>query len=205
MKSKLFVGAVVSGLALFLCAETAHAQWRGGRMGGYNNGGYGRAYNYGYSPFNYNYGYTTPYNNNSYYNSPYNNSNGYYGYRQYGNNYPGTAYYSNIPDNSYVPSTTQGNYQSFYSGAASNDRVRLHVVMPSPDARLWVENTATQGSGWERNFDSPPLTAGQVYTYTLRASWFANGRDVTQEKQVDVRPGEAVTVRFDTAPASATP
>jgi hypothetical protein len=50
--------------------------------------------------------------------------------------------------------------------------------------------------GFERDFISPPLERGQEYTYTLRASWMENGKEVTREKSVPVRAGQEAMADF---------
>jgi uncharacterized protein (TIGR03000 family) len=72
------------------------------------------------------------------------------------------------------------------------------VLLPAPDASLWIENVRTCQTGTSRVFISPPLGPGN-YTYTVRAAWTEEGRQVTREKTVKVRPGQEVVVDF-TAP-----
>ena len=69
-------------------------------------------------------------------------------------------------------------------------------------ARLWFEDTQTTTTGAVREFASPPLTPGTQYTYTVRATWTENGRDVTQTQQVGVTAGARVAVDFPVKPES---
>ena len=47
-----------------------------------------------------------------------------------------------------------------------------------------------------RSFQSPPLTPGRRYAYEVRARWQANGRPVTQSREVRVTAGSNVEVDF---------
>src|SRR5262249_19013297 len=91
----------------------------------------------------------------------------------------------------------QTSYQSsYYTSNAGNNQVLLHVTVPRPDDRVWVEDQLTQSSGNERMFISPPLEPGSSYTYTVRATWMENGREVSQERKIPVTPGREVTLDF---------
>jgi len=230
-----FLGIALSTLTLLLVAESAHAQFgfgRGGRgWGGYGGNGYGNNwsgnnwYGSGYSSsgwgspyYNSGAGYNNYYGNGGYH-SPYNygwNSN-YYSYPStysWGNSaapvYSGTPYASPLVSgnySSYDGSQASGGYQSFYSGpSVSANQVLIRIVVPAPDARVWIEGQPTQQSGLERFFLSPTLEPGN-YTYTIRSTWMENGREVNRQKQVSVRPGQEFVVRFnegDNTPATTT-
>jgi uncharacterized protein (TIGR03000 family) len=144
--------------------------------------GYGRGYylysGYGYSPWWYGSGYSYP----SY---------------DYGYNYaPG---YTTYEDPSY-------SYESAYPADASSGmmpdagtRVMARVRVPTADAHLWIEGKEMNTDGLARRFVSPPLDAGQRYTYTFRAQWNENGKKMDQTREVRVHPGDRITVDF-TAP-----
>jgi uncharacterized protein (TIGR03000 family) len=155
---------------------------------------YGRWYGY-YPSAGYPGGYYALYPG-GYYGSYWTNP-GYQGYEnQYGttgSQYGSTGFYSGA-----YPS----GYQSFYSSTGTNNQMRLnnevllHVSVPRSDARVWVENQATQQMGTNRMFVSPPLEKRQRYHYTIRATWMENGKEVSREKKVDVEPGREFTVNF---------
>jgi len=44
-------------------------------------------------------------------------------------------------------------------------------------------------------FTTPPLDSGN-YSYRISAAWDQNGRQVTQERTVNVRAGQTATVDF---------
>jgi len=168
---------------------------------GYGNGGwgYGSPYysSYGYSYPSYagsSYGYSSPYSGSSYgYSSPY------YSGSAYG--YPGTVYsgdYAPVVGATYPDvTTTRSAYYAPGTTTAplAENRARIHVRLPA-DAQLWVDEDATQQTGAERDFVTPPLTTGTTGTYTLKARWMQGNDPVERTMKVDVRPGETSQVDF---------
>jgi uncharacterized protein (TIGR03000 family) len=53
-------------------------------------------------------------------------------------------------------------------------------------------------TGPVRVMDTPPLAAGQRYTYTVRARWTEGGRPVDQTQTVGFAPGDRIDVTFPT-------
>ncbi len=80
----------------------------------------------------------------------------------------------------------------------------IRVVLPSPDANVWFDHAPTRQKGTDRLFVSPLLHEGKTYTYTIKASWVENGREVTDERQVRVRPGRETVVNFRERPHQGT-
>jgi len=142
----------------------------GGRRGGVSVN-VGRGYYGGYYDNRY-YG--------GYYRTPY-----YYGNRYYYTN-PG-YYYSDFAVQ--LPPTEIR--QSFYSDP---NVATITVIVPNPDAQVWFDDAATSQRGMERLFHTPALQ--QTGTYSIKARWTENGRTVYQERQVQVQPGQSVTVNF---------
>jgi len=202
-KSLLILGLVAITLAT--SANDAFAQRRGG--GGVNVGrngiSWGNGYRNGY--------YGSPYYGGGYYNSGYRGYNGYYGGGYYGaGNYGGLGYYGNrgyYSSPSYYYGATPNYYysdtvtvpppeyrQAFYSDPNS---AAITVVVPTPDAQVWFDDSATAQRGMERTFHTPSLQ--QAGTYTIRAVWTENGRTVDRQRQIRVQPGQSVTVDFRAA------
>jgi uncharacterized protein (TIGR03000 family) len=48
-----------------------------------------------------------------------------------------------------------------------------------------------------RVFQTPELTPGSVYFYDLKVEMVQNGKTVTEEKRIYVRPGVEATVAFN--------
>ncbi|MFZ1006940.1 MAG: TIGR03000 domain-containing protein [Candidatus Sulfotelmatobacter sp.] len=129
---------------------------------------------------------------------------GYYGgpgpyYRGYGYGYAPSYYdgmpaYSNDPQPAPLVPRTQIR-QSYYP-AAVQDFVNVTVLLPAADAQVWFENKLTTQRGMERLYESPPLAPNHSHTYTIKARWMENGKAVDQERQVNVRAGQNITVNF---------
>ncbi len=158
----------------------------GGRGGGWN----GR--NYGWGGRNYGWG-NGYYGGRSYYGSYYP--------RYYGNAYSPSYYYStpyySTPTYYYsdpvvqVPTTEYR--QSFYSDPNSST---ITVLLPNADAQVWFDDSPTTQRGMERIFNTPSLQ--QAGTYSIKARWTEGGRTVDRQRDVQVQPGQPVTVNFRT-------
>lgn len=205
MRRTFVLSIALSAAALLVTADTAQAQrWgvgigRGGIGFGYGYGNYG--YPGGYWGNHYGYGYP------GYWGGNYNYGRG-YGWRGYSNfgyvpnyvySYPSYRYgYSGYAIPAYSSSAYRSDmqgYQSMY-GAESTDTVRLRILVPEPDTRVWIDNNQTQQQGYDRIFESPHLAPGHQYKYHVKATWMENGKEVTKVKDVDVTAGQMTTVRF---------
>ena len=51
-------------------------------------------------------------------------------------------------------------------------------------------------TGTDRVYQTPPLPAGKMQIYTVRAKWNQDGRDVEQFRVVGVRAGETSKLNF---------
>jgi len=71
----------------------------------------------------------------------------------------------------------------------------IRVVVPY-NAEVWLEKQKTTQTGMERAFVLPPLSAGQLHVYSVRASWVENGRAVEQVRVVGIKAGETAKVNF---------
>jgi uncharacterized protein (TIGR03000 family) len=71
----------------------------------------------------------------------------------------------------------------------------ISAVVPA-NAELWFEGMQVPGSGNLRKFTSPELDPLKSYTYDVRASWYENGRVITQAQRLLVRSGDRLTVTF---------
>ena len=183
--------------------------WYGGGWGSpfvgnnlwYNSGWYGRS-NYGgwYNSYPSSY-YSTPliYSTPTYSSTgSYSTSSPYYWDYGAGSNYTSSTPSSGIyrTDSSFAAGMPQDDYRSYYAGPGGrNDQVLLQTILPDPQARVWIQDQLMQQMGTERRYVSPPLEEG-TYTYTVRASWMENGREVSRERKVRVEPGQQYTVNF---------
>lgn len=157
--------------------------YRGYGYGGYGYGGYypfyGLGWGWGYPYYGYGYGsgygyYPNYYSNYNYYTYPYNPY--YYGYT-----------------NAYTAAPAQ-NYQSYYYAPQAANTVRVNVSVPMANAKVWIDGYATKETGTRRVFESPALTPGSQYSYTIRAQWTQDGQPVERSQTVHFRAGEQVNV-----------
>jgi uncharacterized protein (TIGR03000 family) len=170
----------------------------GGYRGGFYHGGahYG-GYHYGYHPYYGSYGYYSPYYYGAY---PYVWSSPTYdaGYSSY---YGNVAPYSADGVTSLAQSVS--NYQAFYPPVTITTQpdasAEVTVKVPA-DARVWIDGTRTTSTGTVRQFESPPLTSGNRYSYEIQARWKENGQEVTQTQDVAIAAGAHVEVDFPKAP-----
>ncbi len=58
------------------------------------------------------------------------------------------------------------------------------------DAAIWFNGSPTQSKGMVRYFESPALTPGKRYVYTVRIVWHEKGKWVHKVEKVPVRAGE---------------
>jgi len=110
----------------------------------------------------------------------------------------GAAYASGTSGSSAIAPTA-------YSEAPANGAALLDVKVPFADAEVWVEGVLMNRLGKTRQYQSPPLKAGDRYAYTIRARWKdEDSRVVDQTRTIAIRAGERVKVDFTQA-QSATP
>lgn len=214
----LFSTALLAGTALEASAQRGGrggyyggGRGYGGYNGGYYHGGYGGNY-YGsgwgvtISPGGVGVGY----------------NNGYYGNRYYGNGFYNNSYYTNggyYTNGYYTPSyssTPTYTYSAPVSGvvttsaytpapALSPSRAYLSIQVPDDDAQVWINGVATTRMGLERTFESPDLEQGPLYSYTVRAKWTVNGKNMDETRKVSVQPGRQSSVDFRTSASDTIP
>jgi len=78
-----------------------------------------------------------------------------------------------------------------------------HVTIKAPtDAQIWFDGAPTNSTGAVREFETPPLTPGEQYSYDVRARWHENGHEVAQVRHVQFAAGQHVHVEFQVAPTT---
>lgn len=70
----------------------------------------------------------------------------------------------------------------------------LEVIVPNPQAQLWVGDTQTTTTGTDRVFQTPPLALGSTYAYHLRAVWMDGLMPTIVDRQVQVTPGSRTVI-----------
>jgi uncharacterized protein (TIGR03000 family) len=140
----------------------------------------------------------------------YNNGNyptgSFYGYTgSYSDSYPGDAY-SEVPlensSNGYVPS---GGLPLQYpppsdsepNPAAAPTATPADVTVNVPaSAEVWFDGRKMTSTGSVRNYQTPPLSPNQRYSYNVKARWEENGREVVQNQVISFAPGNHTAVTF---------
>jgi uncharacterized protein (TIGR03000 family) len=99
---------------------------------------------------------------------------------------PGTRALSTIP----------GQVPAAPAETSAGENVARVVVRVPENAQLEFGGVAVGQTGRVRKFTSPPLTPGQKYRYSIRATWTESGRTVTKDRQIFVYAGEKADVDF---------
>lgn len=80
---------------------------------------------------------------------------------------------------------------------ANAPATRVTIHLPT-DAKLYLSDRESRQSGETRTFTTTALAKGDVWeNYTVRAVAVRNGRTVSQERTITLRPGDDQDVRFD--------
>lgn len=176
---------------------------RGFGYGGYGYGGFGYGLGLGYGLGYYGLGY------GGFYGAPYYGGYG-YGYPSYYSPYLYPTYgyggivsngapsgSQSVASNSYYYPQSSNSY--YYPPIAANSPTpaTLRVTLPDPQATVIFDGYKTTSTGSERYFHTPDLTPGGTYQYHLQVSWMQDGQKMTQEKTVQVTPGQTTDVVFD--------
>jgi uncharacterized protein (TIGR03000 family) len=134
-------------------------------------------------------------------------------------NYPGLygSYFMGVPALTYNTRPSAGNFYTPDAGTVLAPHVvtlhentppapppaaepaHVNILVPS-EAAVSIQGVRMSQPGSFREFVSPPLLFDQDYTYTIRAAWPVNGREVAQERLIHVRAGQRVDVDLMTAP-----
>ncbi len=72
---------------------------------------------------------------------------------------------------------------------------RIEVLLPAPDAQVWLDGNKTSSVGAQRVFASPVLAPGN-YAYEVTAVWKQDGQDVRVVRTIQVAPGRTSVVDF---------
>jgi uncharacterized protein (TIGR03000 family) len=153
----------------------------GGHSGGHSSAGHGGFYGGGSHGGYYHHG--------GYYPGIYLGLGGYgYGY--------GPSYY---PDYSYgEPGSSYYYAPSVLPPAPTQDTTRALIEVRVPaEAEIWFEGDKTSQTGSVRQFVTPPVTPGKMFTYDIRARWTgADGKPVDLQRSVQFQAGQRLTVDF---------
>ncbi len=81
-----------------------------------------------------------------------------------------------------------------------NNQAVVCVVLPTTAANVWFDGhkTSTELSA-TRVFNTPELTPGKSYYYSVKAEWVQRGRNVSEERSVSVTANQTTVVDFTKA------
>jgi uncharacterized protein (TIGR03000 family) len=83
--------------------------------------------------------------------------------------------------------------------ASLDNKVRSRVIIDTPEnAKLYVDGQLMQTASTHRVFQTPELTPGSTYFYDLKIEVVREGKTLTEEKRIFVRPGIEQSVAFST-------
>jgi uncharacterized protein (TIGR03000 family) len=77
-----------------------------------------------------------------------------------------------------------------YKHTADDPNIAVVVAHVPEDADIWFEDAPTKQRGTLRYFESPPLTPGKNYTYTVRVRWYEDGQWVSQMHSFPAHAGD---------------
>jgi uncharacterized protein (TIGR03000 family) len=75
----------------------------------------------------------------------------------------------------------------------------VDVTVPAEDTELWFNGVKMQQTGLKRQFVTPDLTPGKVFTYQLRARWADSVKQYDVTRTVSVQAGATLTVTVTTS------
>lgn len=162
--------------------------YRPGYGHGYNNGYY-RGYPYYGSGIGFALGL------GFYGGSPY-----YYGTNTLSYYYDSTPVVVSGPASQYYPLETNPDYSTPPPPPKAQPvdvgEARISVIVPTPDAKIWFNDTPTTTQGKQREYRTSGLDPSKTYTYTIRAEWLDNGRAMTQTRVVPIQAGQMSVANF---------
>jgi uncharacterized protein (TIGR03000 family) len=193
LKRCLWSAGVLAVATVLLLPQVSDAQRRGLFRRGANSYGTGGNYYGNYGMGSYGYGYGQPYQGAW--------GNGWVVPGQGMNGYGAPMMY-NQP--SVFNGSTQS-YQSFYPPnmalQTSPNEARLMVLVPDPNAQVYVDGHQTQQRGTQREFVSE-MSPGSSGTYHVKVRWNQDGRTREQTRDVRVRAGARQVLDFNQSQGS---
>jgi len=128
---------------------------------------------------------------------------GLYGYDGYYGGIGGAPYYGDGYQSFYPPGDVFGTPMPGAvlpgSETAPTPRVAtalVLVIVPTEDAELWFNGAKTQTRGQKREFLTPELPPGQIFTYEVKVRWTENGKENERTRTVRVQAGSQSGVNF---------
>jgi uncharacterized protein (TIGR03000 family) len=97
-----------------------------------------------------------------------------------------------------APMAQPEKYEVYVNALAMQNTVDPNVVtlvahVPE-NGQVWIEEDATSSRGTLRTYQSPALTPGKSYSYTVRVAWVENGKVVSQTRHFPIKAGDVQCV-----------
>ena len=104
-------------------------------------------------------------------------------------------HYDSAPRSYYSDEVTQTLQSEFRNSLrAESPSATITVLVPVADAEVWFGDSPAAQRGTEQTFHIRVLTQGVAYTISVR--WTENGRTMGLQRQIQVQPGQSITVNF---------
>jgi uncharacterized protein (TIGR03000 family) len=81
------------------------------------------------------------------------------------------------------------------AGVLESNRARVAIDVPA-DAKLYIDGQLMKTGSTRRVFQTPDLDAGKLYFYDLRVEVVRDGRVVSEEQRIILRPGQVASASF---------
>lgn len=104
--------------------------------------------------------------------------------------------FTDMPDDFVTANAAAADSYSAARADLDTDSAMLEVAVPA-SATVTVNDRETTSDGSLRKFLSKGLRDGFVYTYVVKATFKVDGEDVTQTKEVKLRPGDVELISFN--------
>jgi uncharacterized protein (TIGR03000 family) len=134
---------------------------------------------------------------------------GYGGFNSYYTNYGGYGngfYSAGYPGRGYsfgwgiAPYGRSDYYRGYFfppqQPLGPDNRARIRLQVPAPDAEVWVDDEKMTQTGEVRDYYSPPLEPGKGYHYQFRVRWKEGGKPVEKERTIHVQANSRQEVDF---------
>jgi len=86
--------------------------------------------------------------------------------------------------------------------SAPPDAAVIKITLPDDSARIRIDDQAVTSAGKTRYFVTPELNKGKDYPYAIKVQWTKNGKQVTEERKINVEAGKIANVNFTTTVAA---
>ncbi len=80
------------------------------------------------------------------------------------------------------------------AAAGENNVARFQIRSPGADTEIWLNGVRTRQTGAEQRYQTPPIPAGQAFSYQVRARWTENGKPVEVTRSVLIHSQDQLSI-----------